>query len=426
MAYQQGSIYLRNETWYLKYRTTEAKDGTPESVHKTRPLCKLDDEFYGVAKKKNGKSVKNKYGETVLLPSPAVKLVRDKFMQKINAGQARGYTAQQDMSVVDFWERRYLPYCEEIVQLTGQPRKKASTIRGYKQIFKQHLKPHLGELTLQKYEPHMGTQFLQSLTGTQGKTTLKHIKALGGAIFRHAIIEQRVKANPWHDVVMPEDAIDSENTQHYTLAEAEDIISALVDHVDCQLVLALSCFLGLRPGEVAGLRWEDFDSENVHIRRSVVNGNIGTPKTLESVASLPLIDQVRVPLELWRVKCANRSEGFVFESRNGTPVELHNLTFRVIIPHVEGEGICIRCKRIPDASGVAWKGLYAGRRGACTAVIEATGGNYAVAQALLRHKSMKTTLDVYKKQITPDAFRVGMKLFEQKAFVVKNRQQDAR
>ena len=42
-------------------------------------------------------------------------------------------------------------------------------------------------------------------------------------------------------------------------------------------------------------------------------------------------------------------------------------------------------------------------------MIEATGGNYAVAQALLRHKSMKTTLDVYKKQITPEAFETGLK-----------------
>jgi integrase len=48
-------------------------------------------------------------------------------------------------------------------------------------------------------------------------------------------------------------------TAHYTLEEAENIISALVDHVDAQLVMALSFFLGLRPGEIAGLKWEDFD-----------------------------------------------------------------------------------------------------------------------------------------------------------------------
>jgi hypothetical protein len=49
-----------------------------------------------------------------------------------------------------------------------------------------------------------------------------------------------------------------------------------------------------------------------------------------------------------------------------------------------GERQCVRCEKTPKASTVTWKGLYAGRRGACTAVIEAAGRNYAVAQALLR------------------------------------------
>lgn len=241
---------------------------------------------------------------------------------------------------------------------------------------------------------------------------MKHIRAVGTSLFKRAIIEQRIKVNPWHDVTMPDDAIESERTKHYTLEEAENIISALVDHVDCQLVMALSCFLALRPGEIAALRWEDFDSESVNIRRSVVRGIVDVPKTAESIATLPLIDQVRVPLELWRQKSDNRKEGYVFESRNATPVDLHNLISRVIKPHVEGKKLCERCDKIPEKSGVEWKTLYAGRRGACTAAVEATNGNYAVAQALLRHKTMTTTLNVYKKAITPEAFKSGMKLLE--------------
>jgi integrase len=174
--------------------------------------------------------------------------------------------------------------------------------------------------------------------------------------------------------------------------------------------MALSCFLGLRPGEIAALDWSDIDADYVHIRRSVVRGIVGTPKTPESLAPLPLIDQVRVPLELWRQRTEAR--GWVFPSQAGTPIDLHNLIARVIRPHVEGKTTCIRCQSRPKSSGVRWKGLYAGRRGACTAVVEVTGGNYAVAQALLRHKSMKTTLDVYKKQITPQAFRDGMRQLE--------------
>jgi integrase len=196
-------------------------------------------------------------------------------------------------------------------------------------------------------------------------------------------------------------------------------MSSLVDHVDAQLVMALSCFLGLRPGEIAALRWEDLYKDSVHVRRSVVRGNVGTPKTPESIAALPIIDQVRIPMELWRKRSQSPKEGWVFPSRNETPVDLHNLIARVIRPHVEGVERCAECDRIPKKSGVAWKSLYAGRRCAATAVIEATGGNYAVAQALLRHKSMTTALNVYSKAITPEAFRTGMKLLQEAATMKK-------
>jgi integrase len=197
---------------------------------------------------------------------------------------------------------------------------------------------------------------------------------------------------------MPDDAVDSAPTQHYTVEEAEDIISALVDRVDCQLVMALACFLGLRPGEIAALRWDDFDAENVHIRRSVVRGIVGTPKTVESIASLPLLDRVRVPLELWRQKSPDTS-GWLFPSVNNTPIDLHNLIARVIRPAIKAEGL-------------VWKSLYAGRRGAGTAIIARTNGNAAIGQALLRHKNMSTTLQFYKKQIPAADLRAGMKMLE--------------
>jgi integrase len=326
----------------------------------------------------------------------SVKLLRDEFMLTINAQQTE--TPSRDMRISDFWEQRYLPYCQEIVPLTSQPRKTPATVRGYKQIWRQHLSGHFGSMALQEYAPHTGTRFLDSLTGTQGKATLRHIKACATSLFKRAVNEQHIKVNPWHDVQMPDDAVDSAPTQHYTVEEAEDIISALVDRVDCQLVMALACFLGLRPGEIAALRWDDFDAENVHIRRSVVRGIVGTPKTVESIASLPLLDRVRVPLELWRQKSPDTS-GWLFPSVNNTPIDLHNLIARVIRPAIKAEGL-------------VWKSLYAGRRGAGTAIIARTNGNAAIGQALLRHKNMSTTLQFYKKQIPAADLRAGMKMLE--------------
>src|SRR5260370_39860867 len=149
---------------------------------------------------------------------------------------------------------------------------------------------------------------------------------------------------------------------------------------------------------------------------------VDCPKTRESVATRPLIDQVKVPLVLWREKSGKRKEGYVFESRNGTPVDLHNLIARIIKPHIEGKDKCESCDKVPKKSGDQWKPLYAGRRGACTAAIEATNGNYAVAQAVLRHKSMTTTWNFYRKAIPAKAFRNGLKLLEADASSAQGKQ----
>ena len=409
---QRGYIYEGNcagkTYFYVRYNVTKIVDGEPKRVQVSERLVEKGASappeegggIYEMRKDRKGKSL-----------SKPLKLKLDSFMLKVNQGQhtERSSDLSADMPIVEFWEQHYLPYCEEIVKLTGKQRKRSSTIRGYKQIWNQHFKAHFGKLTLRQYEPRLGTRFLSKLTSTQGRNTLKHIRALGSSIFSRAVTEERIKMNPWHDVTMPDDAIEPEQTAHYTLEEAEDMISALVDHVDCQLALALSCFLGLRPGEIAAIKWEDFDENSVHIRRSVVRGKVDAPKTRESIAELPLVDpRILLFLDLWRKKSGNPKTGWVFPSQNNTPVDLHNLIARVIVPHVNGGDTCIRCKKVTEKSQAVWKGLYAGRRGACTLIIEKTS-KPELAQALLRHKSMSTTLNVYKKAITPEAFRNGMK-----------------
>jgi len=380
---QRGYIYEASGCFYVRYWTEEIVDGRSQRVQRSERLCEKSDKHYA----RNSK---------------AVRLLRDDFMNKRNQEHARrAVNHAADMSVVDFWERVYLPYCESGWKGTGM---RPSTVRGYKQVWSQHLKAHFGTETLQGYTAAMARRFLQSIKTLQGKNTLKHIRALASAMFTEAVERDLCDANPWK-VKIPKDCKDSEPTGHYTMEEAENLVSALVDHVDGQLVLALACFLGLGPAEIAGLQWGDIDEDWIHIRRNRLLGKTVAPKTKERAADVPILDQVRVPLELWRKKaeCTDAAWWVI--------PDLHNLVGRVIKPHVRGME-CARCEKIPAASGVEWKGLYAGRRGACTAVIEATGGNYAVAQALLRHKRMTTTLNVYKKQITPDAFEAGMRQFQ--------------
>jgi integrase len=399
-----GSIIEASGVFYVRYSvgTTISESGKPRPIQKTHKLCPKDDRHYST-------KVKLPNGKTRLVPCKAVRLLADAHMLGIN--QQREDATGEDMSIATFWEKQFLPYCEAIV-IGGRPRRKPSTLKGYKQIWAQHLKTHFGSRTLQEYRASWGSAFLDGLTATQGRNTLRHISALASSIFSRAVAEQRLKSNPWNDVQFPESAAPS-NTPHYTWEEAENVISALVDRVDCQLVMALACFAGLRPNEIAALRWEDVDGEWLHIRRGIVGGKLDIPKTDESIRAIPLLPHVRVPLELWRMKGKNTS-GWIFPSEGTltaeriiapemqhlaggpSPVDLHNLVKRVIKPALE-------------KAKLQWKPIKAGRTGAATAIIERSNGNAALAQAMLGHKDMSTTLKIYKKAISPANLLAGMR-----------------
>jgi integrase len=379
----RGHIYLQHGAWYLQFYQSENRDGVLVKIRKTVFLHDKDREHNSATCK-------------------AVKALRDKELTKVSTTPT---ITADDMRVVEYWDQRFLPYCEEILKTgprTGQQRLKPSTMRGYKQVYNRHLKDHFGNCTLQKYQPAMGVRLLDSLTAKQGYHVLKHIKAVGSAIFKRAVKDQIISVNPWSAVEMPDDAIEPGQTQHYTREESEDLVTALVDHVDAQLVLSLACFLALGPAEIRGLQWGDVDADWLHIRRNVVLGKEGTTKTIERASSLPLLDEVRVPLELWRKQCKHTGDG------DWVIPDLHNLINRVIKPHVKGDRQCTRCKLIPKASGVTWHGMYSARRGAITHAINVSG-NIALGQRLARHASSATTSAFYHKAMPDSMFLDGMK-----------------
>jgi integrase len=298
--------------------------------------------------------------------------------------------AGADVLLSDFWDRTYLPFTEQNL--------KTSTVTGYKQIWQQHLRAHFGETKLTDYRTSTASKFLLTLTPRLGLRSLNHVRSLMSGIFSHAVNLGMLEVNPMVGCKILGKVKSAQPTRHYTLGETEDIISALVDHVDAQLVIALGFFLGLRPAEINGLQWSDFDENYVHIRRAVIRGQVGTLKTPESEASLPLIAQVKIPLALWWEKSGQPTEGWLFQTSLGTPLDLRDMVARTIRP-------------VLRAKNIEWKSLYSFRRGGATAIIGLTNGNYAAAQELLRHKNMATTLAFYKKT-TQSALTDGLKALE--------------
>jgi integrase len=367
-----GGKTVYGSTWYIRYQTDSIVDGRSVRTQKNEVLCAVDR----------------------IHSSPTCKAVKDlaaKFMERVNGNVGNG----GDMLVPDFWETVYLPFVTET--------KKPSTVSGYKQIWGQHLSAHFAGRTFQSYQTHEASSFLSALAKTQGRATLSHVRSLMSGVFTHAINLGRLKTNPMREAKILAKVSASKPTSHYSLEEVEHLVSALVESPMCQSMLALAFFAGLRPSEIVGLQWGDIDIPNacVHIRRACVHGHVGTTKTPESVATLPLLPQVIVPLALWKQKSSDAREvAWVFPNGAGNPVDIQDIVKRFIRPAV--------AKAAKENAEIQWKGFYAARRGAATSVVQLTGGNAQAAAALLRHKTMAVTFQHYVK-LNQTALTDGLK-----------------
>jgi integrase len=321
------------------------------------------------------------------------------------------------MKVADFWRDIYLPWAKEVNPRVGEPNLRPSTLEGYRQVWSLHLIDHFGGVTLRAYETPTATEFLTSLAKTQGRNTIHHIRSLMSGIFKHALSQGYIKTNPIKDASVLGKTARPAKTGHYSLKESLSILAALSDYVECQLVMALSFFWGLRPSEIRGLKWQDFSygsSENcpvckeddwdievahVHVRRAIdKQGNETGLKTDEAEQPLPLMIPIAMPLQMWREQCGNPTEGWLFENKNGAPSDLRDWVRTKIRPAV-------------IAHKLKWKGLYAGRRGAATMLLQLTG-NALASQQLLRHKPGSGVTARHYLKAVPEALLAGTKLVE--------------
>jgi integrase len=370
--YQSGHVFEAHGAFHVRYYVTEIVDGQPKRVQRSKWLCKKDNKHHSRTCK-------------------AVKQLAATEMEKVN-GES-GVTQQGDITVTDFWDTVYLPHVEKTT--------KPSTRSGYKAIWRQNLSAVFAGFNLRDYHTHHATRYLTSLADKGlGVKTIAHIRSLASGMFKHAVRLNYITVNPWRDAGSLTPVKKGEATHAYTLEEAEAISNALIDNPPAQVVFCLAAFLGLRPGEISALKWQDVEWNDdgvswIHIRRAAWRSFVGTTKTEESVASVPLIEPVKSMLSSWKKLTAGE---WVFPNRSGEPMQMEGFQKRVIKP-------VLKKKKI------AWHGLYAGRRAAATLLVQLTG-NAVAAQFVLRHKNLTTTTAFYVKPVQ-SAGVDGMKLVEE-------------
>lgn len=109
------------------------------------------------------------------------------------------------------------------------------------------------------------------------------------------------------------------------------------DALEAFWVLAVTT--GMRNGELLALQWRDvdLDARTLRVRRSVFNGAVSSPKTAAGNRTIRLTGMAEAALKEHRLATAKRQiSEWVFSSRAGTPLSVHNVYRRVEALAAEG------------------------------------------------------------------------------------------
>jgi integrase len=370
MRKQNGTIVEFSGRWYVSYWDKISVNGSIERKRKTHLL--------------GPKTTRGKY------PPADIEEARERFIDSLNVSR-QAIRPEHVVTITDFVDTVYLPWVRE--------QKRPSTAFGYEKLWNSTLKDHFSQRLLRDYKPHDATVFLTSLAERGwGANAVNHARALMSAIFRHAAALGYVNSNPIQlakVLIAPKPPAE---TPHYTLAEMATALTILKMEPKAQTAMALS-FIGLRPSEIRGLRWEDIDLDAsvLHVRRSCWNGKLSEGgKRKRSVRTVTLGPLVVAILEGYK-KASTSQNGYVLETSAGTTIDLGLLAWRVIRPLFK------------DA-GLEWKSYYGGRRGAETEMNRYTNGNSQITSHHFGHT--KAVADAHYIKPLPDETRIAALAFD--------------
>jgi integrase len=275
--------------------------------------------------------------------------------------------------------------------------KTAKVVKAYRSIFAVYVVPKWGTFPLGAVKAVAVEEWLRSLTKANG--TKSKIREVFGAAFRHAMRYELYPANPIANVRQPR-----KRTLEPSIlepGELADILRELVGVEPVRTAFLIGAIMGIRRGEIFGLKWEDVDYGRavLHIRRSFVDGVVGPPKTDSSRRPLPIPPQALEALLKWkRGSTYATPNDWIFASDTSfgkQPLWPGTLWRRNVTPAILRAQI--------NKPKLGWHTL----RRSYASLLLATGASLRVSMELMRHATAEMTLATYAQTVGDEKRNAG-------------------
>lgn len=373
---QQGQIKKHGNQWILVFYEDQVRGDITERVRTYEVLAPYSAYPYKVS-------------------DSTLSRLRVELADRIKPILARinGTSAAFDGTLEEFIEQSYYKRLDWRLKVPSgnELHIEPSTVKGYKDIFKNHVQKHpVARIKMRAIDNRAIREFLESRSQTLSHQTHLRIKNFLSGVFTWAVQEGLIVVNPVDAVKVGgerkrtpanlterQKKIRASNSHAYTLEEVAEMLDKLPD--PARTVCAVAAFTGLSRSELRGLQWNDYDGETIQVRRKVWGQHIGEPKTEARESGVPVIPLLRKILAKYKAQFPSVGERWIFRGEKlHRPLDLDNLSRKDIPTYIDG----------------AWFGWHSFRRGLGTRLYE-NGTSDKDVQTILRHANVSTTMAYY-------------------------------
>lgn len=303
------------------------------------------------------------------------------FLAQINAGSSENGASKITLEqICEHFEQRELR--------SGDSFRSFATVKTYRGYIRKWIKPRWGSLYLDEIKAVEVEAWLRRLS--IARSSRAKIRSILSILFNHACRYELFDRNPIRFV---RQGAKRRNAPDVLTA---DEIKALVDHLPLRerTLVLLAVSTGLRQSELFGLKWRDVDFQRgeLSVVRSIVFGIVGRCKTESSQKPVPLHPLLGEALLNWRKTCKSIGrDDWVFASRlhkGRRPYWGAVILRKYIRPVVESLNIQKR---------IGWHTF----RHTYSTLLRSVGAEFKVMQELMRHSTLRTTMDVYTQAVAP-------------------------
>lgn len=221
---------------------------------------------------------------------------------------ARGEPLGLEPQIAAKPEIKFGEFAKEWLETYAKVNNKPSTVKAKESSLRLYLVPYFGALTLNK---------IDTLSIEKFKVSLKECKLSPKSINCHlsVLLTCLKTACDWGQMVQVPKVVllklSPPETNYLTPQEVAKLLS-VKNSVVKEMVLC-AWWTGMRIGEICALRWEDVDlgSGIITVKRSVVNGIIGSPKS-NKTRIIPIGSDLHFALAV-----RQKREGYVFTQEDG-------------------------------------------------------------------------------------------------------------